>query len=218
MIEGGVNTFAVLPVKRPGGAKSRMAGAMDEGRRIALVEAMLEDVLEALDGSRLLFGTIVVTGDERAARMAEAHGCEVVDDPDDGGHSEAALVGIAAARNHGADRVLLVPGDCPLLNPREVDRLLGAVPERFVAIVPDRHGTGTNALLLSPADAIEPAFGEGSAQRHLALAREAGVPAGLEELPSLALDLDTPADIIALQTKFESGVRGAKNTGRVLDA
>lgn len=218
MIEGGVNTFAVLPVKRPGGAKSRMAGAMDEERRIALVEAMLEDVLEALDGSRLLFGTIVVTGDERAARMAEAHGCEVVDDPDDGGHSEAALVGIAAARNHGADRVLLVPGDCPLLNPREVDRLLGAVPERFVAIVPDRHGTGTNALLLSPADAIEPAFGEGSAQRHLALAREAGVPAGLEELPSLALDLDTPADIIALQTKFESGVRGAKNTGRVLDA
>lgn len=218
MIEGGVNTFAVLPVKRPGGAKSRMAGAMDEERRIALVEAMLGDVLEALDGSRLLFGTIVVTGDERAARMAEAHGCEVVDDPDDGGHSEAALVGIAAARNHGADRVLLVPGDCPLLNPREVDRLLGAVPERFVAIVPDRHGTGTNALLLSPADAIEPAFGEGSAQRHLALAREAGVPAGLEELPSLALDLDTPADIIALQTKFESGVRGAKNTGRVLDA
>ncbi len=218
MIEGGVNTFAVLPVKRPGGAKSRMAGAMDEGRRIALVEAMLEDVLEALDGSRLLFGTIVVTGDERAARMAEAHGCEVVDDPDDGGHSEAALVGIAAARNHGADRVLLVPGDCPLLNPREVDRLLGAVPERFVAIVPDRHGTGTNALLLSPADAIEPAFGEGSAQRHLALAREAGVPAGLEELPSLALDLDTPADIIALQTRFESGIRGAKNTGRVLDA
>ena len=218
MIEGGVNTFAVLPVKRPGGAKSRMAGAMDEGRRIALVEAMLEDVLEALDGSRLLFGTIVVTGDERAARMAEAHGCEVVDDPDDGGHSEAALVGIAAARNHGADRVLLVPGDCPLLNPREVDRLLGAIPERFVAIVPDRHGTGTNALLLSPADAIEPAFGEGSAQRHLALAREAGVPAGLEELPSLALDLDTPADIIALQTRFESGIRGAKNTGRVLDA
>ena len=218
MIEGGVNTFAVLPVKRPGGAKSRMAGAMDEERRIALVEAMLEDVLEALDGSRLLFGTIVVTGDETAASLASAHGCEVVDDPDDGGHSEAALVGIAAARDHGAERVLLVPGDCPLINPREVDRLLGSVPERFVAIVPDRHGTGTNALLLSPADAIEPAFGEGSAQRHLSLAREASVPAGLEELPSLALDLDTPADIIALQTKLESGIRGAKNTARVLDA
>ncbi|MFM9053907.1 MAG: 2-phospho-L-lactate guanylyltransferase [Solirubrobacterales bacterium] len=218
MIEAGANTFAVLPVKRPRGAKSRMAGAMDEERRIALVEAMLEDVLEGLDGTRLLFGTIVVTGDEVAAGIAKAHGCQVVDDPDDGGHSEAALVGIAAARDQGAERVLLVPGDCPLLSPREMDRLLGSVPERFVAIVPDRHGTGTNALLLSPTAAIEPAFGEGSAQRHLTLAREAGVPAGLEELPSLALDLDTPADIVALQTKFESGVRGAKNTAKVLDA
>ncbi|MFM9077356.1 MAG: 2-phospho-L-lactate guanylyltransferase [Solirubrobacterales bacterium] len=218
MIEAGANTFAVLPVKRPRGAKSRMAGAMDEERRIALVEAMLEDVLEGLDGTRLLFGTIVVTGDEVAAGIAKAHGCQVVDDPDDGGHSEAALVGIAAARDQGAERVLLVPGDCPLLSPREMDRLLGSVPERFVAIVPDRHGTGTNALLLSPTDAIEPAFGEGSAQRHLTLAREAGVPAGLEERPALALDLDTPADIVALQTKFESGVRGAKNTAKVLDA
>lgn len=218
MIEGGTSTFAVLPVKRPEGAKSRMAGAMDEGRRVALVEAMLEDVLDALDGTRLLFGTIVVTGDGAVAGIAKAHGCQVVDDPDDGGHSEAAQVGIAAARDLGAERVLLLPGDCPLLNPREVDRLLGSVPEEFVAIVPDRHGTGTNALLLSPVDAIEPAFGEGSAQRHLNLAREAEVPAGLEELPSLALDLDTPADIVALQTKIEAGVRGARNTAKVLDA
>ena len=218
MIEAGVNTFAVLPVKRLEGAKRRMAGAMDEERRVALVEAMLEDVLEALDRTRLLFGTIIVTGDETVARMAKAHGCEVVDDPDDGGHSEAALVGIAAARDHRAERLLLVPGDCPLLNPREVDRLLGSVPEKFVAIVPDRHGTGTNALLLSPPDAIEPAFGEGSAQRHLGLARAAGVPAAIEELPSLALDLDTPADLVALETRFETGFQGARNTAKALDA
>lgn len=212
-----MNTFAVLPVKRPGDAKSRMAGAIDGSRRKALVGAMLEDVLEALSESRLLFGTIVVTGDGEIAGIAARYGCQVIDDPEDRGHSEAAILGIEAAVGYGAERVLLLPGDCPLLNPREVDRLLGSVPERFVAVVPDRHGTGTNALLLSPPDSIEPAFGEGSAQRHLGLAREAGIPAALEELPSLALDLDTPADVVALETKLNAGVRGAAKTVKALD-
>ena len=127
------------------------------------------------------------------------------------------LIPAEVARGYGAERVLLLPGDCPLLNPREIDRLLGSVPERFVAIVPDRHGTGTNALLLSPPDAIEPAFGEGSAQRHLGLAREAGIDAGIEELPSLGLDLDTPGDIVALETKLQAGAGGAKKTAKALD-
>jgi len=217
VIEGATNTFAVLPVKRPGAGKSRMAGVMDEERRRALVEAMLDDVLDALSGSRMLFGTIVVTGDPAIAGIAARHGCQVVEDRADGGHSEAAMIGTQAAREYGAERVLLLPGDCPLLNPREIDRLLGSVPERFVAVVPDRHGTGTNALLLAPPDAIEPAFGEGSAQRHLALAREAGVPAAIEELPSLGLDLDTPADVVALETKLQAGVSGARKTAKALD-
>jgi 2-phospho-L-lactate guanylyltransferase len=217
MIEGAPNTFAVLPVKRPESGKSRMAGAMDDERRRALVEAMFEDVLEALSGSRMLFGTIVVTGDGEIAGIAAKHGCQAIDDPSDAGHSEAAMAGTAAAVGYGAERVLLLPGDCPLLNPREVDRLLGSVPERFVAVVPDRHGTGTNALLLSPPDAIEPAFGEGSAERHLRLAREAGIPAALEEMPSLGLDLDTPADIVALETKLQAGAAGGKRTARALD-
>lgn len=218
MIEGAPNTFAVVPVKRPGDAKSRMEGAMDGERRARFVEAMLEDVLDALSQTRMLFGTIVVTGDGAAAGIAGEHGCQVVDDPCDGGHSEAALIGIEAAVGYGAERVLLLPGDCPLLNPREIDRLVSSAPETYVAVVPDRHGTGTNALLLSPPDAIEPAFGEGSAQRHLRLAREAGIPAALEDLPSLALDLDTPADLVAFQTRLESGFRGARKTGKVLHA
>ena len=211
-----MNTIAVLPVKRPAGAKSRMAGALDEARRAALVEAMLGDVLDALEGSRMLFGTIVVTGDPAAARIAEDHDCRVVDDPNDGGHSEAALLGIAEAIGYGAERVLLLAGDCPLLNPREIDRLLGSVPDRFVAIVPDRHGTGTNALLISPPDAIEPAFGEGSAERHRRLAKTAEIPSSFEELPSLALDLDTPADLVALEAKFEAGVGGGRRTAKAL--
>jgi 2-phospho-L-lactate/phosphoenolpyruvate guanylyltransferase len=132
------------------------------------------------------------------------------------GHSNAALAGIARAEADGATCVVLLPGDCPLLEPRELDRLLTGVPGHYVAVVPDRHGTGTNALVLSPPSAIRPAFGEGSCARHVAAAREAGVPNAVEELASLALDLDTPADVVALTRELERHPGRAVRTAKAL--
>jgi len=74
---------------------------------------------------------------------------------------------------------------------------------RSVTIVPDRHGTGTNALLLSPPDAIDPSFGPGSRDRHVAAAERAGVPHRVQEVPGLALDVDTPGDLAALSSELE---------------
>ena len=102
------------------------------------------------------------------------------------------------------------------MDPRDIDRLLTAVPDPFVGVVPDRHGTGTNGLLLRPPDAIRPAFGEESCERHVAAARGAGIPHAVERLDSLALDLDTPADLIALTRAIESGSGRAANTRKAL--
>jgi 2-phospho-L-lactate guanylyltransferase len=95
----------------------------------------------------------------------------------------------------------LVPGDTPLLDPLEVAGLLDCACD--VAIVPDRHGTGTNALLLRPPDAIEPSFGPGSFERHVRAAEAAGVPYSAEHVPSLMLDVDTAADLAALAATLE---------------
>jgi 2-phospho-L-lactate/phosphoenolpyruvate guanylyltransferase len=207
---------AILPVKRFGAAKQRLAAGIDDGRRALVVAAMLEDVLEAIGGARSIERTIVVTGEPAAAELALAAGAEVVADPGEGGHSGAALAGIARAEELGADCVVLLPGDCPLLDPRELERLLTGVPGEYVTVVPDRHGTGTNALVLSPPSVIAPAFGEGSCARHVAAARDAGVPHSVEELPSLGLDLDTPADVIALARVLEADRSRALRTARAL--
>lgn len=207
---------AVLPVKRLYAAKQRLAAGLSGERRRALASAMVADVLEAIGAARAIERTIVVSGDPIAQELAADAGAEVVPDPEDAGHVEAALAGIARAEADGAECVILLPGDCPLLDPRELDRLLTGVPERYVGIVPDRHGTGTNALALTPPDAIAPAFGEGSRARHIAAAREAGIPFGVEELPSLALDLDTPADVIALTRELEASPGRARRTARAL--
>jgi len=211
-----MTTVAVLPVKRFDDAKQRLATGFDDERRRQLVAAMVADVLEAIGEARTIERTIVVSGDPVAQELAAEHGAEVVPDPGDAGHVQAALAGIARAEVEGEGRVVLLPGDCPLLDPRELDRLLTGVPERYVAAAPDRHGTGTNALVLSPPSAIVPAFGEGSCARHVDLAREAGVPFGIEQLASLGLDLDTPADVIALSRELISRPGRARRTARVL--
>lgn len=202
-------------MKRFAAAKQRLAGGIADERREALVEAMLADVLEAIGKARTIERTIVVSDEPRAAAAAAAAGAGVVPDPG-GGHSDATLAGIARAGGGRASCVVLLPGDCPLLDPRELDRLLTGVPGEYVAIVPDRHGTGTNALVLAPPTAIRPAFGEGSRARHVAAAREAGVPFGVEELASLALDLDTPADVVALTRELAGGRGRARRTAKAL--
>jgi 2-phospho-L-lactate guanylyltransferase len=206
---------AVVPVKRFAVAKSRLATGVEETRKPELVAAMVADVLEAIASARLVERTIVVSQEPRAAELAAAAGADLLSDFDDAGHSAAALAGIAVAEAAGAGCVALLPGDCPLLDPRELDKMLTGVPDHYVAVIPDRHGTGTNALVLAPPSAIEPSFGEGSRERHVAAARAAGVPYGVEELTSLGLDLDTPADIVALTMRVEMG-GGAKRTAKAL--
>ncbi len=183
-------TSAILPVKSFSRAKSRLGGDPE------LAESMAGAVLRSLAQVRALEEVLVVTREPRAMALAREHGARVVEDPDEAGHSEAALRGIAAATS---TRVLLVPGDCPLLDPAEVDTLLAGAGSGLT-IVPDRHGTGTNALILDPPSAIEPSFGPGSCARHAALGHAAGVRVRIVDVPTLAFDVDTPEDLAALST------------------
>jgi 2-phospho-L-lactate guanylyltransferase len=195
-----MRTLAVLPVKSFGRAKQRLGSAVAERPRLA--EAMVADVLEALGRVSRLAGVVVVTADPRAAGAAVAARAQVVHDPHEAGQSAAATLGVAAAIRAGAERVLLVPGDCPALDPDEVDSLLELTAP--VVIVPDRHGAGTNALLLTPPDVLAPSFGDGSFARHAALAHGR---AKVAPLRSLGLDVDTPGDLAALLARGEGAPR-----------
>jgi 2-phospho-L-lactate guanylyltransferase len=140
----------------------------------------------------------------------------VVED-EDLGHNQAAARGAARALELGVDRVLMIPGDCPLLDPTELDELLARpVPSPSVLVVPDRHGTGTNALVLTPPNALAPAFGPGSHNRHHERAGIAGVHVETVEVPSLALDMDTPEDLAAIEETLEQTRGGAAHTRGML--
>jgi 2-phospho-L-lactate guanylyltransferase len=197
-----VKTLAILPVKSFGAAKQRLAESFGAGFRQALAQAMFTDVLRSLRRAPELDEIVVVTSDRVAESAADGHGVRVLADTAQAGQSEAALIGIRHALAEGFERAVLVPGDTPLMERDDLARLLApAVPG--VVIVPDRHGTGTNALVLTPPDAIAPSFGPGSFARHVALAEAAGVPHRVERVSALELDVDTPGDLAELAAQLE---------------
>lgn len=213
---------AIIPVKRFGAAKQRLLETLDRPQRARLVKAMLSDVLVAASEASLVERVVIVTGEGRAERLALAHArrtttpVEVLREPSDRGHPEAATLGIVRAKALGAGCVVLLPGDCPMLDPAELDGALERMSEGRVGVVPDRHGTGTNALLLSPADAIGPAFGPGSFARHAERGQSAGYEVAIERLASLALDVDTPEDLAELASTLERDPRRARSTASAL--
>lgn len=192
-----MRTIAILPVKSFPAAKQRLREGLGSPQREDLAEAMFTDVLAALLGTSLA-EIAVVTASPVVREIALGYGAQVLEDRETG-QNAAARLGIEGAIDRGAERVLLVPGDCPALDPDEVDALLDLpVQAPSVLIVPDRHRTGTNALLITPPEAMAPSFGPGSCRRHLELARASGAQAEIVDVPSLALDIDTPEDLAVL--------------------
>lgn len=213
-----MSTAAILPVKRFAEAKQRLGATLADPLRQRLAQAMVEDVLVALDLAAAVERTIVVTSEPPVARRARAQGALVLEDSAAAGQSAAVMLGVTRALAEGFTRVLCVPGDCPALEHGELDALLLArgASAREVLIVPDRHGTGTNGLLLTPPDAIEPSFGPGSCERHRALAQAAGAAWRLEHPPSLLLDIDTGEDLAALRERLAGAGPSATRTRAVL--
>ncbi len=204
-----MSVVVVLPVKRFADAKQRLAeGGLRPSDRVALATGMLTDALEALRRCRRVDDVVVVTGDANAEVLARSYGAQVLPDEPTDGHSEAAQRGIDWAVGEGAFHALLLPGDAPAMDPEELDGLLERLsdgPE--VVIVPDRHRAGTNALLLTPPDVIEPSFGDDSCDRHEQLARAAGASVRISELPSLLLDIDTREDLEAFEAALADAPR-----------
>lgn len=215
-----MSTLAILPVKQLGRAKQRLADELSVDARRMLMTAMVTDVLICLRRASEVDQVLVVTRDDAVKAMANAHDAEAVVDEDERSHSEAALAGIREAVARGARRVLLVSGDCPTVDPQQLDALLRRtlVSEGpAVVVVPDRHGGGTNALVLTPPDVIAPSFGDSSRERHVRAALAAGARLTVDEVSSLLLDVDTAKDLALVRVDLSGRRDKATHTRAALD-
>lgn len=192
-----MRTVAVVPVKTLAAAKTRLATALAPDERADLTLQTLKRVLSALDQPSIA-ARLVVSPDEavlRATRVAGAHGLRQASDGLNPGLEEARTWALA----QGAEALLIVLGDLPLLAPEHIATILSLADRPdTVVLAPDRHGSGTNIMLLRPPDVIPLYFGLNSLTQHRAAALARTLTIHTYDDPATALDLDTPDDLAAL--------------------
>jgi 2-phospho-L-lactate guanylyltransferase len=144
-------------------------------------------------------GIAVVSADPEVRALAGAWAATWIEDSPEAGLNQALIRGRRHALRAGARRVLVLPADLPRLTPQPVAALLAMADSPPSAVIaPDRHGSGTNALLLAPPGLIEYTFGPLSFMRHLEMAEAAGARTRICRSPAFALDLDLPEDLVLL--------------------
>lgn len=181
---------AIVPFRGGNDTKSRLRGSMSNGDRLQLAHRLLEHVLCVLSQVSDITHYAVVSPQAIPGTMVIAdHGA---------GLNEALGIGAKWAIDAGADAMLVVPADLPLLARADIDDIIALLPEGLGGVVAPSKDGGTGALALRPPQAIQAAFGVGSASRHLELIRAAGGVGRELHRPGLALDVDEPADLSLL--------------------
>ncbi|MGE5639615.1 MAG: 2-phospho-L-lactate guanylyltransferase [Clostridia bacterium] len=204
---------AIVPVKDPRQGKSRLADLLSAESRhalnVSLARRTIEVCAEVFGGGQ----TIVVTDSAEIGEIARMANAQVLPEPDaartladpyrtsaENALNAAIRAGIAMAQRQGAEGVAIIPTDLPLLSGELLRPLLEALPRhRTCTLVPDRRDSGTNVMVMSPAQAALVDFGAGSLARHAARASELGYDVRIHRCESLGLDLDLPEDFHSLQ-------------------
>ncbi len=201
-----MRVLAVVPIQALDRAKSRLAPTLDAAARRALVLQLAERTVRRLHSLDAVETVTVVTPDSAVAAAAVEWGAQPLLQDEPGLDRAIHLAQrFAAARRYPA--LLVVLGDLPFLEAPVVRHALALLEPNGAVLAPDRHGTGTNLLALSPPDLPIPAFGPGSRRRHRVAAARAGCTLREVWAVSLALDLDTPDDltVLATWTRSEGG-------------
>jgi 2-phospho-L-lactate guanylyltransferase len=190
---------ALIPVKGFRNAKQRLSAFLGSAEREALAEAMFCDVLRQVPGARGILETVVVTGDDKVAKIAVSLGARVILESAETGETAAVDFARSSLKADGGEAVLIIPGDLPLVRRGDIEAVLAQVPDGqiapFALLVPSHDRLGTNALLLAPPDIIKLRFGYDSFSYHISQISAQGLPIRCFDNERIALDIDEPTDL-----------------------
>lgn len=190
-----MNTWAILPLRSLRDGKQRLRDVLSAGDRSILVRRLLEHTLSAIVEARGVSGVCIVTPDPEMLAWVCQFDVLALLQPNHGLNA-----GLEYARREllvraDLDALLVILPDLPHLRSADLDEMLRRSTPRSVVLAPDRHGQGTNVLLVRPADALPFAFGEASLQQHEAAAQAYGLHVHHYDAPGTAFDVDTPDDL-----------------------
>ena len=193
-MSGKTGIFAVIPVKLLRDSKSRLSGILDSEQRQFLTLLMLEDVVAAIQLSRLTERILVVTPDEQVIRFAHGLGVESFESNYSDLNSDLECA-IAWCIEKEAESVLVILADIPTLSEADLRNIVVPLLQYPNAVLSPSKDGGTNVLLLHPCGLIRPCFGVSSFKRHLGELKSVSAEVSVYKSDGTSLDIDTPEDI-----------------------
>ncbi len=192
--------FVLIPVKDLKFANERLSSVLSQESRTSLAYAMLKDVYNSVAKSALADKVAVVTMDKKAISMAEEHDFLIIKESKQESESSSVDYAVEVCDQMGADSVLVIPADAPLMTAEDIDFILEKVEDRpHVILVPSGDKLGTNAILRKPPNVLKSMFGHDSFRKHREQAEEKEVPYEVYEMKNFALDIDRPEDMEILK-------------------
>ncbi len=193
----------LIPVKEFREAKKRLAPHFPPADRAALAEAMCDDFFRVVAATRCADRVFVISKEPGALARARALGWETIVESRQTSESDSVDAGARYCAAQGVQALLRLPVDLPLVEPADIEAVfdqLQAAPS--AVMVPSSDGTGTNALLRSPAVLFPSRFGTNSFPRHLAEAEQSGARIRILRNPRLELDIDELDDLRRLANRL----------------
>ena len=190
-------TWAIVPVKRLSEAKSSLSSRLTPEQRRGLVLCMLGDVLATLKKTPVK--ALVVSPDEEILNFASEQGAGGLREP--GLNLNQALrLAVTHAMEKGADSVLILPGDLPLLRQADVEGIISSATSPKAVVIAPSEERGTNALFLRLPNAMDLKFGGESFPLHVAESLRVGIKPHVYRSQTIARDIDAPADLLSVET------------------
>ncbi len=191
-----MSIWIIIPVKPLHRSKSRLSTVLDMKQREALSREMLEHTLLTLGQVTGIGGVIVVSRDTGALSLARRYNAQTLQESGSPELNASLTAATRVVASWNASAVLLLASDIPLLQPGDIEQMIGLAKRPPVVVIgADRRHEGTNALLVRPPGLIPYRFGEGSLNKHAAEARAAGAEVHIYESATLGLDVDIAADL-----------------------
>ncbi|MFX1519572.1 MAG: 2-phospho-L-lactate guanylyltransferase [Promethearchaeota archaeon] len=199
-----MDTYALIPMKKLGNSKTRISNISPEARK-SLTKAMLTDTIQSALEAKSISETFVMSPDHDIIKLAEKLGAKTILEKDERGLNVAVSEGTDELEKHGAEGVMVILGDLPLLTSRLLDLLIKkAISQPWVVIAPSKDN-GTNILLRTPPKVIPHVYyGQNSSIIHIRIAQYYHISYTVFRSPRLMIDIDTLQDF-ALIRKYESG-------------
>ncbi|MEH6638416.1 MAG: 2-phospho-L-lactate guanylyltransferase [Porticoccaceae bacterium] len=215
----------VIPVKSLTAAKARLSAILNSEERECLARYMLEDILAATGSAKEVTEVFIVSSDSQVDAIARTYGAQLI--ADTAGNLNGALQEAAAQlMAQGAQELLILHADVPLVTSAGIDRFIQQhrVQQHSktsgnlrISLVAAEADGGTNALILSPPDALVPVFGEDSCRRFLESAKDSGINVQVVQNTEMALDIDRPDDLLSLLAISKSKTKTETKTQHYLE-